>query len=346
MNALILRSYRLAALVALGLGSIVTGCGHPTLNVSALNAPPALGPTPTAIPGIPFYVKHGMCKRETVWAQPENTLQLEILQSGKPIATRSITFSQSFLRNSDLKALVGNLNLLAAAPKDSDPGKLCQTVGEVTNQWMDVAEAAVKKAQQPSCDVAPNPCEPLSDAVKSGDFLLLSNTANIVAEVDYEHPYYINSRTPWIGNSQVDAKLSADGTLTEGSAQTTDQTWSTILSTVGSLAGNFATVASAAVTANRNLLREESAARCTPSSGWPVPSTDVVYRMTTSTDIYLHDHVAEDASNSASCKPIDGGVTGGNVTISKQDTPAKADPNVIKVSGQITLPKADATTPK
>jgi hypothetical protein len=54
--------------------------------------------------------------------------------------------------------------------------------------------------------------------------------------------------------------------------------------------------------------------------------------------------VAEDASNSASCKPIDGGVTDGNVTISKQDTPAKADPNVIKVSGQVTLPKADAVT--
>jgi hypothetical protein len=171
---------------------------------------------------------------------------------------------------------------------------------------------------------------------------MMSNTSNIVAEVDYEHPYYLNSRTPWIGNSQIDAKLNADGTLSEGSAQKTDQTWSTILGTFTSLAS---TVASTKLTATSNP-QPTSAKSCPHSSGWPVPDKDVVYRMTASKDIYIRDHVQEDTSNASSCKPIEGGVTGGNVTITKQGAAAKEDSNVIKVSGQVTLPKADATTPK
>jgi hypothetical protein len=287
-----------------------------------------------------------MCKRETVWAEPKHTLQLDILQGGKPSATRSITFSNSFLQNSDLKALVANLNLLAAPPKDSDPGRICQTVDDVANQWKDVAEKVAKESQQLSCDVAPTPCEELADAENKGDLLLLSNTANIVAEVDYEHPYYLNSRTPWIGNSQVDAKLSADGTLTEGSAQVTNQTWSTILGTVNSLVGSFATIASAEVTANPKFLLGAPTASCQPSSGWPVPSADVAYRITTLTDVYLHDHVKEDGPEVGkslldSCKTDGKKVTDGNVTVSKQDRPAKEDPNVIKVSGQVTLPKSE-----
>lgn len=343
MNSLIPGSYRRAALLVLVPVLFVAGCTHPTLNVSALNAPPALGSTPTDIPGIPFYTKHGMCKRESVWAQPVNTLQLDISESGKVAATRSIAFSQSFQQNSELKELVSNLNLLAAATKDSDPDKLCQTVDAVANQWKEVAEAAEKVAQQRLCDAAPSPCEDLADAERKGDLMMMSNTANIVAEVDYEHPYYLNSTTPWIGNSQVDAKLNADGTLSEGSAQKTDQAWSTILGTFTSLAS---TVASTKLTANLNLPPAKPPKSCPPSSGWPVPDKEVVYRMTASKDIYLHDHVLEDADNAESCKPIEGGITGGNVSISKQGAAAREDPNVIKISGTATLPKADDAAKK
>jgi hypothetical protein len=267
---------------------------------------------------------------------------MDILKGDKPVATRSITFSGSFLRSSEVETLVARLNLLAAPPRASNPDELCQAVDDAASQWKIVAKEA--EAQQPSCDVAPkhSGCESLEDAESKVDLLRIRNTANILAEVDYEHPYYLNSRTPWIGNAQVDAKLNADGTLTEGSAQATDQTWSTILSTAGSLAGSFATFASAAATANPSLLKM-TVAGCQPSSGWPLPSTEAVYRITVSTEIYFHDHVQEDAGIGASCKPFEEGVTEGSFTVTKEDgSSGKEDSNVIKLSGQVMLPKGSA----
>jgi hypothetical protein len=324
---------------------MVAGCGHPTVNISASTAPPALTSTPASVPGIPFYVKHGMCKRETVWAEPRHTLQLEIQQGGKPVETRSITFARSFLRKPEVETLVENLNLLAAPPKAGTPEQLCNAVDEVARQWQNMAREA--DAQKLSCDVAPpSGCVPLANAETDGDLLRLSNTASIVTEVDYEHVYYLNSKTPWIGNAQVNATLGADGTLTTASAQVTDQTWSTILGSISALAGDFTTFASAAMTANPGLLKM-TAISCSPSSGWPLPSADVVYRITPSTVVYLHDHVLEDTGLGASCKPIEGGVTEGSVTITKQDeSKAKDDGNAIKVSGTVTLPKADAAAKK
>jgi hypothetical protein len=285
-----------------------------------------------------------MCKRETVWAEPRHTLQLDILENDKPAVTRSITFSRSFLQNSELETLVAKLNLLAAPPKNIDSDTLCKTVDEVASSWEKVAKEA--EAQKPSCDVVSKQsgCESLAAAEANGDLLRISNTANIVAEVDYEHVYYMNTKTPWIGNASVNAELNTDGTLSKGNAQVTDQTWSAILSTIGTLAGNFTTFASAAVTANPSLVKMMERG-CTLSSGWLAPSKDVVYRITPSTEIYLHDHVLEDTGIGTSCKPTEGGVTEGSVTITKQDAgPAKDDASAIKVSGTVTLPKADPAT--
>ncbi|HEY1207878.1 MAG TPA: hypothetical protein VGE85_00785 [Terracidiphilus sp.] len=351
MNALTMRSLQSVALLAACLSLFTSGCGHPTAIISATTAPPAIGSTdtahPTNLPGVPFYIKRGMCKRETIWAEPKHTLQLAILQDGKPAATRSITYPHSFQQNSELETLVENLNLLAVPPKDSDPAKLCQTVNDVANQWKALAEAA-KQAKRP-CDVVSkqsNECESLVAAERTGDILLVSNSASIVAEVDYEHVYYMNTRTPWIGSASVDTKLNLDGTLSEGNVQVTDQTWSTILGTVNALAGDFTTFASAKFTAPA-ATGNEPIENCTPSSGWPVPSVDVVYRITSSTEVYLHDHELEDPGLGASCKPLDGGVTEGNVTITKKDaSPAKDDASTIKVSGTVTLPKADPATKK
>jgi hypothetical protein len=41
--------------------------------------------------------------------------------------------------------------------------------------------------------------------------------------------YYLNTRMPWVGSSSVTAKLAGDGTLTESSSETDNQTVSTIL---------------------------------------------------------------------------------------------------------------------
>jgi hypothetical protein len=355
-----IRRFHMAALLAACLSLLTAGCGHPTVNVTAAESAPALKALtaePKPLDGIPFYVKRGMCKRETVWAEPRYTLQLAILESGKPYATRSITYPHSFQQTEELKTLVAKLNLLAAPPKGTDSATLCNPVIEAAREWK---EADEKESKIISCDVAPRQsgCEPLTAAEANGDLLRISNTANIVAEVDYEHVYYMNTKTPWIGNASVNTELNTDGTLSKGNAQVTDSTWSTILSAVSSLGGNVATLGSAQIAATaseRDAGNKEVAvpnqvpkeAVCEAPPGWPVPSADVVYRLTSSTEIYLHDHVLEDTDIGVSCKPSEGGVTEGNITITKLDSAkAKDDSGAIKVSGTVTMPKAAATPPK
>jgi hypothetical protein len=349
-------------------------------------APPNLIGGPLKMAGIPFYPKHGMCKRETVWAEPKHTLQLQVLRGDKAVATRSITFSRSFLlagtgptaNDASLEKLLRDLHVLASASGPADMGTLCPNT--VAAEWEAVAQAARNEERTPSCDVTSGSCLSLDTAERNGDLLRLSNSAKIVVEVDYDHPYYMNSVTPWIGNAQVEAQLNADGSLSEGSIQVTDQTWSTILGTVGALAGSFATYASseAALAAAAQPVPVSSQATqgpgvrttapqnaCPAETGWPMPgvaaatSTSgpqpasalaVTYQITPSTVVYLHDHVREDAPEYGrslvdSCTTAKGPVTDGNVTVSKQGAPAPApDPNSIQVSGQLTMPKPAAVT--
>jgi len=75
----------------------------------------------------------------------------------------------------------------------------------------------------------------------------------------------------------------------------------------------------------------------------------ISYRVSLEPTIFLHDHVMEFAENDPTkCTPETNGVTAGNVTITKKDeAKPKEDPNTIKVSGQVTLPKAaDSTAQK
>jgi hypothetical protein len=406
-----IRTHRIAALLAACLGLFTAGCGHPTVVVTARNSPPDLthsdAKTPgiTKIDGIPFYAKHGMCKRETVWAEPKDTLQLQVLQNDKAIETRTITFSRSFLLShtgagdTELLDLLNDLNVLTSATQAAQLREpYCPS--QIAAQWERVAAEAREEEKKLSCDSKPTNCEDLATGETNGDLLRLSNTANIVVEVDYDHPYYINSRTPWIGNASVDAKLNADGSLSEGNVQATDQTWSTILTTVSSLAGSFATYAASAVTAAGTVEAAKVAAAAPPAGavqpdmliervltppcesvpGWPLPGTIaqpsatappkpaaegndkdktkpapkeppappvIAYRVTPSSVVYLHDHVKEEGPDGARslvefCQPESRGVTDGNVTISKEDAAAPDDPNVIKVSGQVKLPKSAA----
>lgn len=371
MNAFSSRSSCLTAALGVALSLFMAGCGHPTAVVTAENAPPALTSTPTSVPGIPFYVKRGMCKRQTVWAEPRYSIQVDILESGKPVITRTITFPRSFVGNGGLNALLENLQALAVEPRaeprweqprdeprqepEAEPGPALPCPSDVAARWERVAAQAAQLDRRLSCDVAPEQssgCESLEQAEAAGNILRISNTAAVVAEVDYEHRYYLNSRTPWIGNAQANAKLNADGTLSEGSAQATDQTWSTVLGSVSSLAGSFATYASAAVAARAPVAVTATApgavpppppppTACAPTPGWPAPSAKVAYRITPATVVYLHDHVKEDEGLGSACTPAGSGVTDGNVTLSKLDGgPAKKDDKTIQVSGEVKLPKS------
>ena len=65
--------------------------------------------------------------------------------------------------------------------------------------------------------------------------MVVSKTSAPEAVVDYAKAYYLKAPRPWVGSSQVDEKLAADGTLTEGSVQVQSQTLSTILTAVTSI---------------------------------------------------------------------------------------------------------------
>ena len=287
-----------AALVVAALFSFATGCGHPTVEVSAANTAPALTASPSELPGVPFYVKHGMCKRETVWAEPRYTLQVNVLAGDKTAASRSIVISRSYLientgskgANSNLEKLLKDLNALAAARQEADLGGLCPK--DVAATWETVAREARDSERKVYCEEANDSgCEHIADGESSGDLIRLVNTANVVTEVDYEHVYYMNTRTPWIGNASADTKLNSDGTLSEGNIVANDQTWSTILGTIGSVAGDVASFGAAAVTgvapvasaattpavtaiAPLSVGAEEivrPVETCKPEPGWPMP---------------------------------------------------------------------------
>jgi hypothetical protein len=248
----------LIALAAAGLGLLTTGCGHPTVEISAATAPPALGAAPTSVPGVPFYVKRGMCKRETVWAEPKYTLTVNVMDGDKPAASRSLVLSRSYLiastgtksKDSTLEKLLENLNALAAARSVDDlSADTCPD--KVAAEWEAESERARDSEVRGYCGESNLlPCSALADGEKDGDLLRLVNTASVVTEVDYEHMYYFNAKTPWIGSATADPKINADGTLSEGNATVSDQTWSTILGTIGALAGDTTSFASASAAAN------------------------------------------------------------------------------------------------
>ena len=172
------------------------------------------------VPGIPFYLKTAKCKQETTWLEPVYTLTLKKTTTYKfldeeaakkagaklpapevRVASKVLALSQFQPSNTSLQKLLA----LLAKPNLSDPDRI-----EIEASW-----AAV---------VAVPDYVPLSqeeDAlIKAGiNIIKISNTSSPEAIVDYAQVYYYNAPRPWVGTSQVDAKLASDGTLTEGSAQ-------------------------------------------------------------------------------------------------------------------------------
>jgi hypothetical protein len=252
--------------------------------------------------GIPFYAKTGVCKQETDWLKPQYTLTCE-MKPGKcsdgpaeKVLTRQEFIHEpvvSFI-NSPANPAVWRTILMMPAP---DPGE-----------------------------------ENIEDKVKQGNWVRVSNTGAVEAVVDYTNVFYLNSGRPLAGTTQVDAKLAADGTLTEASAQVQDQTLATIASTISSLVSSASTVATLGV-----------------KGAFPVNPPPVV-TVTVKTKTYKHTHWQYQAlgtSNAPStCNAVAGGVFEGSFTVTEATDSAKTPTdkdNTISVSGSIVLPKTTTT---
>ncbi len=360
------RVYSISSVVSACLIALTfAGCGHPTAMVTASkSAPPIADLAPNQavkLDGVPFYVKRGVCKRETIWLEPRINVDVTIAVENDVAITHHMVLTQSQFDSQAARDLLANLGVLQAASKSDSPQQY--DTCKIKAQW-DSLQNKVSTSNKPLCDTQGSSektkCTPLRDALNRGDLLLASNAGSIEVQVDYSQVYYLNTKTPWIGNASVDAKLATDGTLSEGNVQANDQTWATILNTVSSLASDLTSLGTAKIAAapkatsttqltgkDYDLPIQQPQPVCT-SPDWPEPSKAEVYKATVTAEIYLHDHVKYDPSinNLANCQVNAEGVTDGNVTITKKDSSGGNDKGAYKFSGQVTPPKADDNSGK
>lgn len=300
----------------------------------------------TDMNGIPFYIKVGQCKQVTTWLQPIYTLTLKktattvFVDEGaankeseatkkpkpklpEPVVTTAIQVLSltSFGKPEvlQLRALLSN----TGSASQSDAAKIHQ-------EWGVIASWPAYLPFSSNEDIL----------VASGDAIEVANSSSPDSSVDYSRAYYYNSPRPWIGTSQVDAKLASDGTLTEGSAQVESETLSTLVP-IGTALSTFATIetggAAAAATAPPGL----------PPPPPPPPSAydtelKVRYELAIHEDDYKHTHTRY-ARFTMPCAIEPGGVTNGyalsvDMAATKEDK--KDDGSTVKVSGSVVLPKS------
>jgi hypothetical protein len=256
--------------------------------------------------GIPFYAKTGMCKQQTVWLEPQYIFMYEAKMGNDTFGpVDKVLNREQYLKVQDF----------IAAPKSPQDWKaiIFALPGPETINESDAEQ--IKKEEA------------------SGNWIRASNTGTVEAVVDYGNVFYLNSARPLAGSTQVSAKLAADGTLTEASAQVQDQTLQTIASTISSLVGSASTAA--------KILGLEA---------------QVEYKLTVKTKVYSHAHVQYvevknnekiSAATPINCNAVNSGVFGGSFTVAEVPDSAGAKPpsdkeNTVTISGSIVLPKAQA----
>jgi hypothetical protein len=337
-----MRYQRSTALVATAFLSVA--CTHETAIVKV--GPPIDISTPkvlTPVEGIPFYKKRVVCNRDSIWLEPRYTLTFVIAVDDRRPISHALIFSQSGADKLPVKQLIARITgLLDTYAATSITSQACPAaIGE---EWKEIAsDTSVQPlpgSDQPPVDL---------DAAKiereqlKGNFLLAANTAQLGTAIDYAHQYYLNSKSPWIGSAQVDAKLAADGTLSEGSAQREDDTWSTIFGTVTGLVGDFTGVGAAAtpaVTPPTSVSAKVYPSACPASDGWPAPLKVVKYSYALKTIVYKHEHKKQSLDLSNGCDTANVTVNDGSFTVTQVEMDdAKTDKDAIAVSGEIKLPK-------
>jgi hypothetical protein len=323
-----------AVTAGLALAGLLAGCTHETLEVKADKPPDP--------PGIPFYAKQGVCKRVSEWLEPQYTLTLGVAIDGGPPTTHTLVLSRKGYLSPATQSLRETLDgIKGKYPKEKLSPQACPAA--IGNQWNGIAGTAGYTVVT-GLDLDGR----LQQAQTDGSAILVKNHASLGTQVDYTKRYYLNTRSPWVGTSQVDAKLADDGTLSEGSAQRDDETWSTILTSITSLVGDFTGAAAAAVPAATTTAQPSSGLTaeyvrlpaCGEINDWPAPQKKVEYTYSLKTVIYRHHHEITSTDLSNGCSMDAGQIYGGNFTVSQEDTgdKDKKSDKAIEFSGSVTLP--------
>ena len=220
----------------------------------------------TNVPGVPFYIKVGKCKQETVWLQPYYALTLK-----RTTTTKFVDETRAKDQDDGCKAC--NKACAGSPPADVQACNKCTPIykackeapqlpapqvaigtqvlslgyyqkPEVRDLQVEVGSYNSAATSAPT-DIARIdglwktilswpfylPLTVKEDVlVASADAIEVSNKAAPEKVIDYSRTYYYNTPRPWAGSSQLDVHLDPDQTLTEASSQVQSQTLSTILS--------------------------------------------------------------------------------------------------------------------
>ena len=313
----------------LGVGAL-TGCTHPTVVVTRVNSAAGAPTVTEKVDGIPFYAKYGVCQQETVWLEPQYTWSLTVQADDQAPMTKTVRLSGYAYQQPAVQASLGSLQALNGKHDVSaaNPAYCPDTIHGV---WDAVTTPLL--AVVPVTDDT----EGLTHALR-GTLVRVANTATVVTEVDYSRMYYINTRTPFIGTGNIDAKLNTDGTLTEGNAQVNDQTWSAVLSSLsgaGSLAQDLAGIAAPGVgppptatygsSHGASQVAQAAEPACQFVEGWPDVKKTVTYTFAVTPVLYQHHHTLQTRLGAdGACEAAKGaGVTEGNFVVSPVALPTE-----------------------
>lgn len=293
----------------------------------------------TDVKGIPFYVKTARCKQETTWLQPFYTLTFK--------KTTKTVFIDEDAANKE-----------AESTKTPKP-KLPEPIVSTSNQVLSLSEYSAWEVLQlraylgKSGSVTPDEGKQIEDSwnaiavwtpyvplaqeedalIGSADAVEVANLSTPEVSVDYSRVYYYNGPRPWIGSSQLDVKLAADGTLSEGSNQIESETLSNFVPISAVLSAAALTAGSAATTA-------------LPGQPPPPPAPyatqeKVQYQLTIKEDAYRRTH-SKYVGFSTPCALDPTGVTTQyslTISLSPEKEEKKDNGNTVKVNGSVVLPK-------
>jgi hypothetical protein len=287
---------RLAALFILCLALVGCFSGVRVSRSNSLGDPPK---------GIPFYAKTGVCKQQSDWLEPQYILTYE----SKSATTATGPVDKVLSRQQFSQKTVQDFIASPGAP----------------SAW----KTAIFDQPGPDSINESNSAD-ITREEAAGNWVRVSNSGAVEAVVDYGNVFYLNSARPLAGTTQVDAKLAADGTLTEGSVQVQDQT----LAAIGSLISSASTAA-------------------TGFAGAHITTTEPAQsenKLSVKTKVYKHTHSQyldlKTPATPFTCSASPSGVLGGSFTVTELADSSNAKPsgadkdNTISVSGSIVLPKA------
>jgi hypothetical protein len=312
---------RLIAIVPF-LSLLLSGCGS---LMKVTRQPRAT--TAGEVAGIPFYVKAGICKHQTVWVQPiySVTLKATFTPADKAkaaiVSTRTLVLTLVEIQSPEFTSLMKAVN---AARVGGNGGLSPDHLNEIETRW------AALNARQPADPYRLNQ-DQLGSATGTdrGRVLRAANESVAESYVDYSTMYFFNTSKPLAGSAQGNVELAADGTMAKGSAQTESKTLQAFLDLlpVKDVLGTVAkgTLGVAAL-----------------EGGAPIQGT-ATYDLSISVQLLKHTHYKYLAA-APPCAPPGGELTSDyNLLTEDVSEPKKkpADGQTISVNGSIQLPKKE-----